>query len=66
MTPKTNRIWFAYTAVVAMTMMNIATMYIVSDSAPHVVAFGGRNRENKDFNSFPIDSSEWEFNDRLS
>ncbi len=63
MTPKKKGIWFAFTAVVAMTMMVTVTKYTVRGSKPYVLAFGGKDHENKNFNSFPIDSSEREFDD---
>jgi hypothetical protein len=66
MTPKKKGIWFAFTPVVAMTMMVTVTTCIVSGSTPHVLASGGKDHENKNFNSFPIDSSEREFDDWLS
>ncbi len=59
-------IWFAFTAVVAMTMIYSVTKYIVRGSKRHVLAVNERNHENKNFNSFPIDSSEREFYDWLS
>jgi hypothetical protein len=59
-------IWFALAAVAGMTLMYAATKYIVRGSGPHVIAFGGKNHEDKNFNSFPIDSSTREFDDWLS
>ena len=55
-----------FTAVGAMTMMVAMTTYVVLGAAPTVLASYGKNHENKHFNSFPIDSSEREFDDWLS
>ena len=59
-------IWFAFSAVAAMTMIYTVAQYIVSGSTPCVLAFGGKDHENRNFNSFPIDNSAREFDDWLS
>ena len=59
-------IWFAFTAVVAMTMMYAVTKVVVRGSRPRVPAFDAMDHENEHFNSFPVDSSEQEFDDWLS
>ena len=64
MTPIKKGIWF-FSAVGSMMMVMMAT-YAVRGSTPTVLAPDGSNHENKNFNSFPIDSSEREFDDWLS
>lgn len=59
-------IWLALTVVVAMTMAYAVTKIIVRGSKPHVLAFGAKDHLNKNFNSFPIDIPEREFDDWLS
>ena len=59
-------IWFAFTAVVAMTMMYAVTKHIVRGSRPHLSAFDAKDHDNKHFNSFPVDGSEREFDDWFS
>jgi hypothetical protein len=66
MTPIKKGIWFVFTAVGAMTMMVTMTTYVVLGATPTVLASDRKNHENKNFNSFPIDSSEREFDDWLS
>jgi len=59
-------IWFVFTAVDAMAMMVTMATYVVLGATPTDLASDGKNHENKNFNSFPIDSSEREFDDWLS
>lgn len=59
-------IWFALAAVVAMTMAYAVTKVIIRGSKPHVLAFGAKDHLNKNFNSFPIEIPEREFDDWLS
>lgn len=59
-------IWFALTAVLAMTMMFAVTKHIVRGSKPRMSAFDAKNDEKEHFNSFPVDNSEREFDDWLS
>ena len=59
-------IWFVFSAVAEMTMIYTTAMHIVSGSTPRVLAFGGKNHENTNFNSFPINNSAREFDDWLS
>ena len=60
-------IWFAFTAVVAMTMMYTGDKATLSAAPRRVCSHPTeRNHENKNFNSFPIDNSEREFDDWLS
>ena len=51
-------IWFALTAVAVMTMMIAVRTFIVRGPGSCVIAFGGRDHENKNFNSFPIGAPE--------
>ena len=59
-------IWFTLAVVVAMTTGYAVTKIIIRGSKPHVLAFGAKDHENKNFNSFPIDIPEGEFDDWLS
>jgi hypothetical protein len=59
-------IWIALTTVVAMTVAFTVTRVVVRSSRPHVLAFGAKDHRNKNFNSFPIDIPETEFDDWLS
>ena len=59
-------IWLALTAIVAMTTAYAITKMFVRGSKPHVLAFGAKDHLNKNFNSFPIDFPEREFDDWLS
>jgi len=59
-------IWFAFSAVVAATMIYTVAQHIVGGSTPRVLASGGIDHENKNFNSFPINNSAREFYDWLS
>ncbi len=59
-------IWFALTAVVAMTMMYTVTRVIVRGSRPIRPAFGADDHENNNFNSSPVDGSAVELDDWLS
>ncbi len=58
-------IWFALTAVAVMTMAYAVTKVIIRGSKPHVLAFGAKDHLNKNFNSFPIEIPEREFDDWL-
>ena len=59
-------IWFLLSAAVAMTFAFAVTRIVVRGSRPHVLAFGAKDHESKNFNSFPIDIPETEFDDWLS
>jgi hypothetical protein len=59
-------LWFVLTAVVAMTMAYAVTKVFIRGSKPHVLAFGAKDHLNKNFNSFPIEIPEREFDDWLS
>jgi len=59
-------IWIALTTVIAMTVAFAVTRVVVRSSRPHVLAFGAKDHWNKNFNSFPIDIPETEFDDWLS
>ncbi len=58
--------WVAIVAVAALTVAYAVTKVIVRGSKPRVIAFGSKDHENRNFNSFPIDIPEEEFDNWLS
>jgi hypothetical protein len=58
--------WFLLTALLGMTAAYAVTKMIVRSSKPHVIAFGAKNHDEKNFGSFPMDFPEKEFDDWLS
>ena len=61
--PMKKGIWFVFTACVAMTMVSAIRAYIARGLKPRVLALDSHNHENKNFNPFPIEISERDFDD---
>ncbi|HTR82551.1 MAG TPA: hypothetical protein VMM58_13060 [Bacteroidota bacterium] len=59
-------IWFMLGATAAMMVAFAVTRIVVRGAKPHVLAFGTKSHESKNFNSFPIDIPTTEFDDWLS
>jgi len=59
-------IWIALAATVALTVAYAVTRVVVRNTKPHILAFGAKDHGNRNFNSFPIDIPETEFDDWLS
>lgn len=59
-------VWLALIVAAAVTMAYAVTKIIARGTKPHVIAFGAKDHLNKNFNSFPIDIPEKEFDDWLS
>ena len=59
-------LWFVFTAAVALITACAITKIAAWSLKPHVLVFGAKDHENKNFNSFPIDIPEREFDDWLS
>ncbi len=64
--PMKKSVWYLVATVVGLTAAFAATKALLRLMRPRVLAFGVKDHANRNFDSFPIDIPEKEFEDWLS